>query len=363
MLKLNLSAPINPTSYGLVGQNVLKQLIDLGIQVELHPIPNVQSIQLEPNSPFIPYVQQALQNALNHDHDAPSIRLWHQFDLLPHPSRGQQIGFTIYELDKFNQQELASLRSLDHLLVPSKWAVEVLRKNNIEVPASVVPLGVDTNIFNPVHHEQNNNSKFIVGNFGKFEKRKSHELIPEIFRRAFPNETDVELWMMPHNFFLNQEETDKWVSLYQSLGDRVKFIPRVETQKELANIMNQTTIGLFPSKAEGWNLEALEMMACGKPVLVTNYSAHTEFCNARNALLVEPSGLESAYDGKWFFNQGNWASLGDPQINQFSNYLRHLYEEWKLGRILYNEAGINTSQQYTWKNSALAIVDLLLELE
>ena len=45
--------------------------------------------------------------------------------------------------------------------------------------------------------------------------------------------------------------------------------------------------GLFPARAEGWNLELLEMMACGKQVIATNYSAHTEFCTKENSILIE----------------------------------------------------------------------------
>ena len=64
--------------------------------------------------------------------------------------------------------------------------------------------------------------------------------------------------------------------------------------------MSKVDVGIFPSRAEGWNLEILELMSCGKHIITTNYSAHTEFCNKENALLVDIDELETAYDGKWF---------------------------------------------------------------
>ena len=64
--------------------------------------------------------------------------------------------------------------------------------------------------------------------------------------------------------------------------------------------MAQTDCGIFPSRAEGWNLELLEMLACIKSVITTHYSAHTEFCDDVNSDLVEIKETELAYDGKWF---------------------------------------------------------------
>ena len=50
--------------------------------------------------------------------------------------------------------------------------------------------------------------------------------------------------------------------------------------------MSQVDCGVFPSRAEGRNLELLEMMSAGKHVITTDYSAHTEFCTKDNAGLV-----------------------------------------------------------------------------
>ena len=83
---------------------------------------------------------------------------------------------------------------------------------------------------------------------------------------------------------------------------------RAETQ-QVYNIMSQVDCGVFPSRGEGWNLELLEMMSAGKHVVATDYSAHTEFCTKENSGLVSISDVEPAFDGKWFFGQGNWAKI------------------------------------------------------
>ena len=117
------------------------------------------------------------------------------------------------------------------------------------------------------------------------------------------NEDDkVELWMLCDNPFYTEDENFKWERLYRTskLGDKIKIIPRQQMQEDVYNIMMQADCGVFPARAEGWNLDLLEMMSCGKQTIATNYSAHTEFCNEDNCMLVETTEMVDAEDGKWF---------------------------------------------------------------
>ena len=118
---------------------------------------------------------------------------------------------------------------------------------------------------------------------------------------------------MCSNPFNSQEEENKWMQSYNH--PQVKLIPRMETQQEVYNIMSQVDCGVFPSRGEGWNLELLEMMAVGKHVIATDYSAHTEFCTEENCGLIPINTTEPAFDGKWFFGQGNWAEMNTLEID------------------------------------------------
>ena len=127
--------------------------------------------------------------------------------------------------------------------------------------------------------------------------------------------------------------------------------------------MVQTDCGVFPSRAEGWNLELLEMMSCGKNVIATNYSAHTEFCNDENCHLVDvPEELEEAQDGRWFRGQGKWASIGEDQVSQIAEHMRTVHQLKQKDDLKINQAGIDTSKEYTWANAANHIVAALNEI-
>ena len=120
--------------------------------------------------------------------------------------------------------------------------------------------------------------------------------------------------------------------------------------------------GVFPSHAEGWNLEPLELMACGVPSIVTNYSGHTEFCDSNNSLLVEPNGMEKAQDGKWFHGQGEWSTF---DIDELVAQMRRAHEmkqdtetvRGDYGRLAYG--AIQTAQKFSWDNAVDKVLEVL----
>lgn len=353
---INLNAPINQTSYGYVSCNIIKELKSLG-----HDLRHIPIGHTSPDEELLPYIAETL-NRWDYSHDAPSIKIWHQHDLNLFPGRGIRIGMPIFELENFNDFELHSLNNPDQLFVCSEWARSVI-KNTTNRNSYVIPLGVDEEIFHP--HQMPSSTKTVFGNFGKFEVRKGHDILPEIFNKAFEKDDDVLLVMMPHNFFLNQQETNELVRRYRDtkLGDKIVFIDRQKSHSMVYNIMCQIHCGIFPSRAEGWNLEALELLACGRHIIITNCTAHTEFCNSSNSMLVEMnSGYERAFDNKFFDGRFSWHKIGEDEIDQMIEYMRSIHRKTQDGNLHLNSDGIVTAQKYSWKNTAKKIENHLNEL-
>ena len=280
---LNISAPINDTSYGYTSINFISQFLMQGIDIAIDPIGPCKET-IETSKPFFT--------------NGNSLRLFHQHDIHSRIGTGKHFGFPIFELDNFSTKEIRSIQACDEIIVCSKWAKGVM-SNFFSGPIHVCPLGVDSNMFFP-KPTNSYTTRFL--NIGKWEVRKGHDILIECFNKAFGPKDNVELWMVPSNRFLTPQEQRYWERLYNH--PKVKILPRLETQKHLVNIINKVDFGIFPSRAEGWNLGLLEMMSCGKHVICTNYSGHTEFTDKDCASLIEIDKLESAYDAKWFFNQG-----------------------------------------------------------
>ena len=365
--QINLTCPINTLGYGVVGLNILKALSRSGCDVAYWGIGRIDA---PPDARKL--IEDAAARRANYNQRAPSIRISHQEDLHEHIGK-PRAGFSIFELNRFRESELNGLRSQDLLFVASKWAKQVVEDNGVFADPDrvrVTPLGVDRTIFHEIGQRSSQPARAttIFINVGKWEVRKGHDLLLEAFNQAFLPEDDVELWMVCFNPVLNsdpqklQAKNREWEKRYQNteLGSKVKMYPRLRDQAELAELIRSADCGVFPSRAEGWNLPALEVLSCGRQLIITNYSAHTEYCNPSNSLLIEIDALEDAVDGRWFFGQGQWAAFGDRQMEQLVAHMRHVHNsKQESGNVAVNDAGIETAKLFNWDSTARQMIRAL----
>jgi glycosyltransferase involved in cell wall biosynthesis len=313
-MSLNFIAPINTLGYGRVGTEIASAYNRLE-EVALFPIG-------QPEVPLYKKSEMAdmIRRADTYDVNAPCVRLWHQFDMSMFVGKGAHIGWSIFELDRLTEKEANLLGRCDHNIVCSAWAAQVLLKYGIN--SSIVPLGYNEHFF-PINRPIGR-VRFL--NMGKWEIRKGHDILVDIFNAAFTDKDDVELLMCNHNPFYSDEKNKEWEKKYKAskLGHKIKIIPRLATDSDVANLMRHADCGIFPSRAEGWNLEACEMMGCGKPVIMTDYAGQSEFVLKEYAIPYTKKVI--AQDGKWFFGQGEWV---EPDFDATVELMRNFYKNPK----------------------------------
>lgn len=348
-MNINLSAPINSTGYGIASFNIIKAIHNLGHTISYFPIgqPSVES------QADYDFVMNILKQRYLCDINAPYIKIWHQFDLLEHVGRGPYFAFPFFELDTFNDIEINSLKTPDGVITTSRWAANIVA-NHVATPTYVAPLGVDTSIFDASKYTKPQSDKYVFINIGKWEIRKGHDILLELFTKAFPDNKNVELWVLASettNAYSSASEIQGWKDMYTN--DRVKLFSGFANHTDIAELISKANCGIFPSRAEGWNMELLECMAMNKPVITTNFSAHTEFCNKDNAYLVDISSKEKAHDGKAFVGQGNWAKIDEAEKDVIIDYMRYVVNN----NIITNTAGVNTARELSWTNTAQHIIN------
>lgn len=354
---INVYAALGGTGYGITSINIIKALMNINdLQTNIFPIG--QNIQVN-NDIEGNIIKQGLSNARGKFRaDAPCLKIWHQNDLYARIGYGHYYTFPFFEIDKLHPFEVDQLNECRGIFASSKWAKDILINNGVRTQIYIAPLAVDTTIFKtPPKIKMSGPYKFL--HIGKWEERKSHDFLLKCFDAAFSKQDNVELVLVPSNPFLNEEQTNKWLSLVSSctLKDKIKIMPRLPTQHDLASLIFDCDCGIYLSRAEGWNNEILETMALNRPVIVTNYSAHTEYCTKDNALLVDITELEPANDGMWFNGFGKWAKLGQEQLDQTVEHMRHVYNN----NIRTNQNGLETCKYYTWSNTANIIHNTLIE--
>ena len=281
-MQLNLMTSLSTTGYGIAGKNIALRLMEVGAEVSVFPHGNAHPDTEEEEK----VIKQMLENAQDFNPDAPCLNIWHQFDLARRVGNGDYIAFPFFELNKFRDLEKHHLSIPHKVLVASKWAKKIVEDEVGREDVSVVPLGVDTDIFFPAI-EMENNDEYTFFNIGKWEKRKGHDIIVRAFDKAFTKSDNAHLVMCPHNPFLKPHQLEYWMGMYQNakLAHKIHIAAPHATHAGVADMIRCCDCGIFPARAEGWNLELLESMACGKPVITTNCSAHTEYVDESNAYL------------------------------------------------------------------------------
>ena len=351
MKNINLNCPINSTGYGITSFNILKGLVNNNIDISLFPIGTNVELNSEEDKVL---VKSCLDKSNSFNYSAPCLKIWHQHDLALKSGNGHYYTFPFFEIDKLTERETHHLNFSDYIFVASKWAKQILEDNGVKKPIYVAPLGVDMSIFYDPIKIKIEKPNYTFFHIGKWEHRKAQDFLLQAFDAAFTEQDSVELWLLPFNPFLTEKENDYWFNLVDNckLRDKIKIFGRLPTQKHVAEFIYHGDCGVFISRAEGWNNEIIETMAMNKPVIATNYSAHTEYCDDSNSYLVSVDETEPANDGKWFFGQWNWAKLGQNELDQTVHYMKYVYNN----RIETNESGVRTAELYNWTRTA-SIID------
>ena len=358
MQKINLMAPINSLGYGVASKNICKSLSEIA-DVSLFPIGGSIAVESEEERSFFGGLSDKAVKGF--DKNAPCLKIWHEFMMAERVGHGRYFGLPFFEVDRLSDRKSHSLFTCDEVIVPSEWARQVVSQALPETATHVVPLGVDRELFNE--------KDFLISehrcsffNCGKWEVRKGHDILIHLFQSAFPNDEPVELWMMCDNPFLSPEEQSSWHELYKR-DPRIHIISRAPRQAQVSEVMRRATCGIFPSRAEGWNMELLEMMSIGKPVIATEYSAHTEFCNDHNARLVKPARTEPIRPSQFTADEcgEQWACLDEGAAKGFISHMQNVYNLWKEKKVLdlTNTAGIETARKLTWESTANNILEII----
>ena len=161
---------------------------------------------------------------------------------------------------------------------------------------------------------------FDLGSF----HRKNPLAAMQAFAKAFANENKAKLVF---KFNLAKDFPDRIAAInaearHLGIADRVLSISGYLPQKEIHNLTNACDVYLSLHRAEGFGIGIAEAMQLGKPVIVTNYSAPTEFCQDKTAFLVS-FNMVKINPGEYFTSMETWA---DADVDDAATALRKCYD-------------------------------------
>lgn len=193
------------------------------------------------------------------------------------------------------------------------------------------------------------NDFVVFFNFDYFSSyfRKNPEGILTAFAKALSDKADAKLVFKTMRAQKCKHMSDRLHAMAEKLGLNSQlitiddFIP----QENLVNLTNACDVYMSLHRGEGFGLGIAEAMSLGKPVIVTNYSSTTEFCNPNNSMLI-PHTMVAVHpdqiDNETYRKVSTWA---EPDCDSAAKALLRLYSEPDLRKKV-GDAAKNFIKEY-----------------
>lgn len=376
-MSFNLYGPINDFGYGIFTRGIINGLLENSIKdFSLSPIGQITLEDTEEAKKM-----QKISSSSKWIRKNPSVAIWHEFDLNKFSSN-KLVAYPIFETDSFNTAAINYLSQMDAIFVLSNWAKTVIIKNIGNIVPVYVIQGASDEIGHKYDHIINTRvlDTFTFFSAGKYEMRKSPVETILAYIQAFRDkQADTRLIYhcfnpFDRNFATNMVEVLKRVGLkimpatseYSIVGVAGNAIVEVPTGKltrdHLFSLMGTSQAGIFPARAEGWNLPLMETIKFGIPCIATNYSAHTEYLTEEfsypKELLLTNLTYEIANDGQFFRgDRGGWMK---PSVDEIAQKMNYVHDNYHSIKEKFNADKIK--EHFTWKNTAKQLVDTVSTL-
>lgn len=111
---------------------------------------------------------------------------------------------------------------------------------------------------------------------------------------------------------------------------------------KLVDLYNKCDVFVSPTRAESYNLPCIEAMACGKPVITTNFGGQTDFCNSENGWIIGGEMTEVKWEIQYEGVQ--WLT---PDIIELRKAMRNFYDDKEEVKRK-GKCALETAKQNTW---------------
>eukprot|EP00937_MAST-01D_sp_MAST-1D-sp2_P003177 g3177.t1 len=314
----------------------------------------------------------------------------------------KNVGIAFFERDVLPVDAVRNAQAYDLVLVGSAWNLRTLRRLGVR-RARLIKQGVDTLLFAPTVrrggtaaalplpiatpppgrdagdpvHTTLDDSKFVVFSGGKLELRKGQDLVVAAFKKFARLHADAVLatawhsqWpasmrnidVAPQKHVRGVPEWDRtadgevhirvgeWCARNGIARERAYHLQRA-TQPEIAALLQRADVALFPNRAEGGtNLVAMEAMASGVPVIISNNTGHTDIVDDAHCFPLRKQRV---------LKQRDLEGWSESFVEEIVFQLEMVYQDRADANARGRRAAAFIRSHYTWERAIETVADAL----
>ncbi len=274
-------------------------------------------------------------------------------------------------------------KDADSLVMYSEFGSKEIEKIAPELKSSLIYHGVKSDVYKPLPQDIKSRIKktitfqqvegnqlvtkiglpdnaFVVGVIARNQPRKNFDRIIKSFAKFAKNKPDVRLWL--HSAITDAAYNLAELAIIYGIADKVCFTPNYNlangvSEHDLNSLMNVFDVHFLPTQGEGFGLPILESMSAGVPQVVTDYSAHVEWCKSASILIP-------LTEDDFILSPNYPVERAVPKITESAKCLEKIYLDKSLREELSKnarEVAISMSWEKTIPQWELAIEEVMKE--
>lgn len=291
------------------------------------------------------------------------------------PTAALNIGRTMFETDSLPPHWVQHCNEMDELWLPSTFNRDTFAAAGVKTPVTVVPGGIDTDRYRPdappLHVDGLRGTVFL--SVFEWRHRKGWDVLLRAWAEAFTPDDNVSLLLRTYPIgardvrdraALIDEAIDAFLmsACGRTRRDVAPIVPltRMLSDTELPSLYTRADAYVSPTRGEGWGRTYMEAMASGRPTIATRWSAHLDFMQDSNSLLIDVDGVVEANDPDMPLYQGQgWA---EPSVSHLATLLKRVHSDRAEARAIGAVARADMVSDWQWARPASVIAARLREL-
>ena len=287
------------------------------------------------------------------------------------PNQGAFILIQPWEFSRLPAAWIESIKqNVDEAWVHSRYVRDAYIRSGVpRRKLRVIPLGVNPDLFNPSVPPSLNITGRAASPFRDARPRDFKFLFVggsllrkgfDVLLRAYSQEfsADENVCLIIKDFFYGHEGAES-----VRMAQRKRKAPRIlywygtMPAHRLGGLYRACNAYVHPFRGEGTALPILEAMACGLPVVVTNYGPAREICGKSVSYLI-PAREEAIPDRLWYprFPTRYAPRWAQPDAKVLRRLMRFVFEERDAAHEVGRRASQHVLRRYTWDVAAQAII-------